>query len=241
MSHPHTAFKPTFLYIKQHSVTGKLYFGKTTSANPISYKGSGTYWKSHISKHGKEYVQTPWFCLFYDKVDCQDFAKTFSEQEDIVRSEKWANLIPENGMRGGGRPGKRGQMNEEVRQLRKQNMKLRGTDIIPPERRQKYSVAAKGKTTWIAGRHHTEETKLKQSSALIGRIVSEETRARQSASLKGKKLSAKNMQGLKKYFENRSIIKCPHCDVESKSPGNMTRFHFNNCKSKPILQLALFN
>ena len=26
-------FKPTYLYIKQHTVTGKLYFGKTTKDN----------------------------------------------------------------------------------------------------------------------------------------------------------------------------------------------------------------
>ena len=39
----YTNFKPTFLYIKQHTVTGKLYFGKTTQ-NPETYLGSGTYW-----------------------------------------------------------------------------------------------------------------------------------------------------------------------------------------------------
>ena len=27
-------FKPTFLYIKQHTVTGKMYFGKTGKNNP---------------------------------------------------------------------------------------------------------------------------------------------------------------------------------------------------------------
>lgn len=32
-------FKPTFLYLKQHSVTGKLYFGKTVSKDPSKYKG----------------------------------------------------------------------------------------------------------------------------------------------------------------------------------------------------------
>ena len=36
-------FSPTYLYIKQHSVTGKLYFGKTSKPYPYveNYLGSG--------------------------------------------------------------------------------------------------------------------------------------------------------------------------------------------------------
>lgn len=29
------SFKPTYLYIKQHAVTGKCYFGKTTNPDPF--------------------------------------------------------------------------------------------------------------------------------------------------------------------------------------------------------------
>ena len=35
---------PTYLYIKQHSVTKLKYFGKTNSEDPIKYSGSGKYW-----------------------------------------------------------------------------------------------------------------------------------------------------------------------------------------------------
>lgn len=43
-------FRPTFLYIKQHTITGKLYFGKTSKNldKMLSYKGSGKYWLDHI-------------------------------------------------------------------------------------------------------------------------------------------------------------------------------------------------
>lgn len=37
-------FEPTYLYIKQHSITGKLYFGKTVK-NPEKYNGSGSPWR----------------------------------------------------------------------------------------------------------------------------------------------------------------------------------------------------
>lgn len=91
------SFKPTYLYIKQHSVTGKLYFGKTFR-DPEKYKGSGTHWLRHIKKHGKEHVVTLWYCLFYDKEELTKFAIQFSEQQNIVKSDDWLNLIEENGL-----------------------------------------------------------------------------------------------------------------------------------------------
>lgn len=94
-------FKPTFLYIKQHSITGLLYFGKTTSSNPEKYTGSGKYWKSHLRKYGKQHVVTLWFCLYTDEEEMKKFAIMFSEQQNIVRSKAWANMITENGLDGG--------------------------------------------------------------------------------------------------------------------------------------------
>lgn len=93
-------FIPTFLYIKQHSVTGKMYFGKT-KYNPETYLGSGTYWLRHINKHGVNHVVTLWYCLFPDEDECVKFALNFSTQHSITESDKWANLKPENGLDGG--------------------------------------------------------------------------------------------------------------------------------------------
>lgn len=90
------SFKPTFLYIKQHTVTGKLYFGKTIK-DPEKYYGSGKYWKNHIKKHGKEHVINLWYCLFYNEQDCKKFALDFSKQQNIIESEEWANQIEETG------------------------------------------------------------------------------------------------------------------------------------------------
>lgn len=90
-------FKPTFLYIKQHTITGKLYFGKTIK-NPEKYLGSGSYWCKHIKKHGKEHVVNLWYCLFYEEQDCKEFALNFSNQNNIVESIDWLNLMEENGI-----------------------------------------------------------------------------------------------------------------------------------------------
>jgi len=94
-----TIYTPTYLYIKQHSITGKLYFGKTIT-DPEKYLGSGKHWKRHIKKHGKEHVVTLWYCLFYDQEECTKFALMFSEQQNIAQSDIWLNLKPENGRDG---------------------------------------------------------------------------------------------------------------------------------------------
>lgn len=92
-------FTPTYLYIKQHSITNLKYFGKTIQ-DPHRYMGSGKYWKPHIKKHGKEYVTTIWTKLFENKEELVEFALAFSELFDIVESNDWANLKPENGIDG---------------------------------------------------------------------------------------------------------------------------------------------
>lgn len=92
-------FKPTFIYIKEHSITGMLYFGKTTK-NPEKYLGSGKYWKRHIKKYGKQYVVNLWYTLFLSYEECIQFATNFSKQYNIIESVDWANLISENGLDG---------------------------------------------------------------------------------------------------------------------------------------------
>lgn len=94
-------FKPTYLYIKQHNITGLKYFGKTVKSDPIKYKGSGKVWLRHINKHGND-VSTLWTQLFTDKEAIVEYATTFSINNDIVKSPDWANLKIEDGLWGGG-------------------------------------------------------------------------------------------------------------------------------------------
>jgi hypothetical protein len=94
-------FTPTFLYIKQHLVTGKCYLGKTIRHNPEKYLGSGSYWKNHISKYGKDHVVTLWYCLFTDKASLVECASALSKLYDIVNSPIWANQMDETGLGGG--------------------------------------------------------------------------------------------------------------------------------------------
>lgn len=92
-------FKPTYLYVKTHNVTGLKYFGKTTS-NRKRYRGSGHHWVRHIAKHGYD-VTTEIVGYFTDQYECMKFALEFSEKHNIVESLEWANERPENGVDGG--------------------------------------------------------------------------------------------------------------------------------------------
>jgi hypothetical protein len=144
-------FRPTWLYVKKHSVTGLLYFGKTTLIDPKNYLGSGKYWRNHLNIHGKD-IETIWCELFTDYNDLTDFAELFSSFFDIVKSPNWANLIAENGLDGGSDKGRPGHTFSE-------------------ESRKKISLANTGRIV-------SEETCQKISEVLTGRKISEETKER---------------------------------------------------------------
>jgi len=92
-THIYSHFEPTYLYIKQHSVTGLMYFGKTTKSDPIKYLGSGKHWIRHINKHGTNHVVTLWHELFTNRDECVNFALQFSKDLNIVESKSWAKLV----------------------------------------------------------------------------------------------------------------------------------------------------
>lgn len=93
-------FKPTFLYIKQHTKTKKLYFGKTTKKDVENYLGSGKRWKNHVNYHGIDCIETIWFCLYTDETTLCEQALALSKYMDIVASKDFMNLQEENGLDG---------------------------------------------------------------------------------------------------------------------------------------------
>lgn len=135
---------PTYLYIKQHSITKKKYFGKTTSKDPYKYKGSGEYWNNHIKKHGRKHIVTLWVSDLYYDTSIVGIALKFSADNNIVESKEWANLEPENGLNGGA-PGR----------------KLGPHSV---ESNAKRSASMKGKNTWL----HSAEVYAKQSATRTG-------------------------------------------------------------------------
>lgn len=137
-------FKPTFLYIKQHTITGKMYFGKTLlSGNKFdSYKGSGTKWKRHIKKHGKEHVVNVWYCLF---TDIQQLVQTAIQLQKIMQvtdSDVFYNLKEETGIDGGGILGRKAQKETKEKQQKQMSGKL-----LSQEHKSKNRQKPNGKNT----------------------------------------------------------------------------------------------
>lgn len=87
-------FKPTYLYIKTHNVTGLKYFGKTTAKDPHKYIGSGVYWNRHLKVYGINF-STEIIGFYSDEQECRQTALKFSTDYDIVASKDWANLKEE--------------------------------------------------------------------------------------------------------------------------------------------------
>ena len=92
------------LYIATHNKTGLKYFGKTTryfttQELQSKYHGSGTYWKRHLKKHGDDVTIEIYGIYNIDEVN--EVALRYSEENNIVKSKEYANLIIENGLDGG--------------------------------------------------------------------------------------------------------------------------------------------
>lgn len=169
MSKSLEGFKPTWLMIKQHNETGLKYFCKTVRKDPIKYRGSGKYWMRHLKKYGGK-ATTLWYQLFTNKEQLVEYALHFSKENNIVESEEWANLVPEDGLDGW----------------------AVGRNVTP-ETRAKIGRAHKGKKISIIQKKYLSELNK-------GKVRSKESNQKLSNTLKedyssGKRIPAKGMLG----------------------------------------------
>ena len=88
----------------------------------------------------------------------------------------------------------------------------------------------KGKT----GLHkHSDATKEKMSKDRKGRVTSEEAKEKISKANTGKKRTEECKKRMSDSHKNKPRVECPHCG-KIGSQSNMTRWHFNNCKSNNV-------
>ena len=198
-------FKPTWLYIKQHNITGLKYFGMTTQLDPIKYRGSGKYWRLHLKTHGNK-VSTIWYQLFTDQESLTSYALNFSIENNIIESDDWANLLFEDGVGNIGKP-----HTEETRRKIKEKRKFQ---IITEDTKRKISESNIGK-------HN-----IPKSEESIQKIKE----ARKHQEIKPHSEITKSKMSLS--WGNRPILCCSHCNIKSKNVSLMNRYHFDNCKKK---------
>ena len=189
--------KPIYLYIKTHNQTGLKYFGKTIQ-DPFTYPGSGVRWTNHLKQHGND-VKTEVVGCFEDKDECKLFALEFSKDNNIVKSEEWANLKVED-LDGGFDHIDRSAHSKFMKQRvhsEDEKRKRRLSMIGWPSRCKLDSLQERSKKLHVAlvGKKMSDEFcknisfKMKGNQNKKGKTVSEEGRIRISDGHKGLKLS----------------------------------------------------
>lgn len=178
-----STFNPTWLYIKEHNVTGLKYFGKTTR-DPLKYKGSGTHWTRHISKHGND-TTTIWCQLFTDRAELTQYAIEFSIENNIVESANWANLIVEDGLGGGGVAGRVVSDETRKKQMGKGSSEKTRALISMANTGKKHSKETLNKMRGRVWSDLAKHTKSLTQSALM-KTLTEEQRKKYGSSHKGK-------------------------------------------------------
>lgn len=89
-----------YLLLKTHKTTGLKYLCKTSRDDWERYSGSGKYWLLHLEKHGYVFNTE----LLFKSDDIDEFSKiclNYSSELKVVESNEYANLKPEDGLRGG--------------------------------------------------------------------------------------------------------------------------------------------
>ena len=221
---------PTVLYIKQHSITGLKYFGKTTTKDPYKYKGSGVDWIPHLKEYGSEHVITTIvFGPCTDSEVISEFALSFSRDNNIVESKDWANRKIENGLDGAvkGAPSPKKGIPTNKPSPKKGKPGKPHSD----ESKQKMSDANRGKPARNKGVPHSIKTKQKMSDAKKGRPSSLKGRP---SSLKGRPSPKKGKPSGKQQNPSgpRPKVECPHCG-KIGGGGAMAQWHFDNCRMNP--------
>ena len=171
-------------------------------------------------------------------------ALQFSEENDIVKSEEWANLEFENGL-GGGCIGRiYTDEQKEAISIRNSNTVLAknkdtgevvkvSTDefnnndlLVGIQKDKKLTDEHKAKIS-PDGRVQSEECKRKIGDAHRGKILSEETKQK----IKNAERTVEWNKNISTGAKNRERVMCPHCD-KTGDISNMKRWHFDKCKYK---------
>jgi hypothetical protein len=204
-----------YLYVKTHNKTGLKYLGKTVYDDVDSYQGSGKIWKRHIKKHGYD-VTTEIIFVTANKDEIKEKGIYYSNLWNIVESDDWANLKPEEG------DGGKIVLTDEIIAKRKQFM-LTNNPFKGKKHSEETKQKIKDKRKLQVMPIKTEEQRKQISESLMGHTVSEETKKKISVQTKGKSKSNKGQPKRK--------IDCPHCG-KIGAIAMMIRWHFNNCKRK---------
>ena len=199
-------FKPTALLVMEHNITGLKYFCKTTLLDRVHrYKGSGVSWTKHLRENGFN-VKVGILGFYVEENRCLDAAKQFSEENNIVESNDWANIVIETGRNGCSMVGERNPFygkkhtpeSIESGRLKRLGRSVNKGAYRSPEHRAKISASLKGRKNTAS------------SIALKGRKLTEEHKKNSLEGRKGYKHSMETKEKLRlKALEQWARVKTP--------------------------------
>ena len=251
-----------YLYVKTHRKTGLKYLGKTSAKNPHAYKGSGVYWRSHLSKHGND-VETTILKECQTNHEVTQWGLYYSNLWNVVSSDEWANLTEESGAGGNNGIVWTEKMRDEVRARNKGQISLNKgktyEELYGPEKAAE--KIEKYKDTWkeksLSKLPKAKPKKLPRGKDRIGMTYDElygkekanAIRAKQQRKLAGEKNPRYGKPGTftGKKHSNEAIAKMKQPTGPQKNPrqilvcphcgnasdaSNAKRWHFDRCKFK---------
>lgn len=235
-----------FVYKVTNQINGKFYIGVHDGSIDDNYWGSGKAIKAAIAKYGidsftKEIIK-----------ECSSKEEAYSLEKELVTpvliESKMCYNLNVGGKGGWYHVDKRGDNNPMKNPITAKKVSDGIKASMTNEERAKRSermkkMRADGTITKPKGWNHTEESKQKMRDALIGKPSkrkgvpqskpdSEETRKNKSLGALRRMENGFDMGALtrgKTYAMKDKV--CPHCGTEGKG-GNMSRYHFDNCKKK---------
>lgn len=247
-------FKPTYLYVKTHNVTGLKYFGKTISDKPFLYKGSGVVWRRHIAKHGND-VSTEIIGFFNNEDECKKVAIEFSINNNIIESKEWANLMYENGIDGGAlvytdemRETQRKSCFDMIKNgthpwsgdFQKNRVKSGKHHLLSGEIQKKHARdnnlkrIAKGTHHFVGGEVNNQRV-LNGTHHFVGGVIQKESAKKRIVEIK-ELLGSWRDKMLKEGTHPTQIKKiCPFCNRE-ENLALFARYHGDKCKMKNSTQ-----
>ena len=204
---------------------GKMYFGQTCQdvekrwgKNGCKYKTQELLYKA-IQKYGWENIEHRIISTGLDK-DEVDFQEMFYISSYRTNERDFGYNISSGGE---GTAGIKYNLSEETKSKMKKAAKGRNKGIIRSEEtRKKMSESKKGKTTWIKGKHLSDETKNKISKANKGRHHSEEAKRKMSEAQKGIKKPKLTEEQKRKLSES----------LKGRQSGMAGKYHSEETRKK---------
>lgn len=241
------------IYKTTNSITGRIYVGKEKRNNP-RYLGSGIIIKKAIKKYGRENFTKEILQICESKEEW-----LVAEKDWILKLKARDRLIGYNISVGGdgGKtreyPWNKGKKMPPLSETAKNHL-----SIVFKEKYKKCPHPSTGLTPWNKGIPLTDKQKEKLRIANTGRVQSYEERINHATAMKGKNTYKKTQEHREKIRNSLKgrlipedtrrkmskarkgnswcagpIVTCPFC-YKRGTNNAMRRWHFDNCKEKPV-------